>query len=151
MEIRDVRDDETEEAMALAWQVFSEFEAPEYSDEGVAEFRRYIRPSAIRTLRQNGVLYLLGAYEEAALLGILAYKPTGHISLLFVRTQHHRKGIAKALFATFLARCQKAGVSALDVHASPYAVPVYEKLGFAATAPQRLENGILYVPMRRDL
>ena len=29
-------------AMDLVWRVFSEFEAPDYSDEGVAEFRRFI-------------------------------------------------------------------------------------------------------------
>ena len=41
-EIRRLKPWEVEAAMALAWEVFLQFEAPEYSDEGVETFRRDI-------------------------------------------------------------------------------------------------------------
>ena len=34
------------------------------------------------------------------------------------------------------------------VNASPYAVGIYEKLGFKATYDQTEEDGILYTPMK---
>ena len=33
------------------------------------------------------------------------------------------------------------------VHASPYAVPVYERLGFRATNKEQLTDGLRYTPM----
>ena len=41
-EIRRIRSSEVEEALALAWEVFLEFEAPDYRPEGTEAFRRDI-------------------------------------------------------------------------------------------------------------
>ena len=41
MEIRLLRNAETQEAVRLIWEVFSEFEAPVYSAQGVEEFRMF--------------------------------------------------------------------------------------------------------------
>jgi hypothetical protein len=34
------------------------------------------------------------------------------------------------------------------VHSSPNAVDAYERLGFKAVGPEKLENGIYFIPMR---
>ena len=42
--IRLLNADDIIPAMDLVWRVFFEFEAPEYSEEGIAEFKVFIEP-----------------------------------------------------------------------------------------------------------
>lgn len=37
----------------------------------------------------------------------------------------------------------------MTVNSSPYAVPVYEKLGFHATGSEQTVNGLRFTPMER--
>ena len=37
---------------------------------------------------------------------------------------------------------------AVTVNSSPFAVKVYEKLGFTATGSRQVSDGIVYIPMR---
>ena len=39
MEIRNIKNTEMKEALDLVWRVFLEFEAPDYTEEGIKEFR----------------------------------------------------------------------------------------------------------------
>jgi predicted GNAT family N-acyltransferase len=50
----------------------------------------------------------------------------------------HVKGIALA----------NGHAGSFTVNATPYAVPVYERFGFAATGARVDKNGISFVPMR---
>lgn len=150
-EIRLVEDAELPKVLQLAWEVFCEFEAPEYSPRGVEEFRQYVQPETFRLYVQERHLEVFGAFTKEGPIGLLAWIPSGHISLMFVEKHHHGQGVAKQLFGEVLARCGPNGVKELTVHSSPYAVPVYQKFGFVATAQQQLENGILYTPMHRLL
>ncbi len=139
-------------ALALVRDVFWEFEAIEYEDEGVLEFENYIGYENIARHMQEGSLAMLACFENKRLAGVLALRTPGHISLLFVAKAHQRKGIARALLGE-MARClaQVAGTQELTVNSSPYAVPVYQKLGFAPTGPQQTKNGIRFTPMARTL
>jgi predicted GNAT family N-acyltransferase len=44
-----------------------------------------------------------------------------------------------------------SGATKLEVHSSPVAVSVYQALGFSVTAPERVDDGIRYIPMERLL
>lgn len=147
METRELKREEIEPAMALVWQVFSEFEAPEYSAEGVETFRAFIQPEEISALLDAGELRIWGAYAEGSMRGVLAEKGTGHICLFFVLKEFHGQGIGRALFDCYLAVCRRVQVQYMTVNSSPYAVPIYRKLGFSDTAPEQLTNGIRYIPM----
>ena len=68
-----------------------------------------------------------------------------HIGGFFVRADHHRRGIGRALFE---AMRQDYPVQVFTVHSSPYAVPVYERLGFVATAAEQVTDGLRYTPMQ---
>lgn len=140
MEIRRLEASERGPAMDLVWRVFQQYEAPEYSPEGVRTFRAYITdPMALSSLT------VYGAFEEGFIVGVLAIREGGtHISLFFVDPAWHRKGIGKALFRRFLA---DSGAEQVTVHSSPYAVEVYRRLGFRPTAPEQLADGIRYTPM----
>lgn len=41
MEIAKISKEKLPEAMQLVWEGFSEFEAPDYSQEGIDEFKRF--------------------------------------------------------------------------------------------------------------
>jgi len=73
-----------------------------------------------------------------------------HISLLFVARERQRQGIGRQLLQEVLkiARRYEPELSAVDVHSSPNAVDAYERLGFKAVGPEKLVNGIYFIPMR---
>ena len=41
--VRELKQEETEKALRLAWKVFQEYEAPDYTEEGVEEFYQSIQ------------------------------------------------------------------------------------------------------------
>ena len=147
METRDLRPEELEQAMALVWQVFSEFEAPVYAPEGVEEFCTFIRTDNIAGKTQTGEMRVWGAFPDGVPRGVLAERGAGHISLLFVQKEFHRQGISRALFEHYADICRKAGMKCVTVNSSPYAVEVYCRLGFMETGPEQTRNGIRFTPM----
>jgi len=56
---------EKADAVHLAWVVFLEFEAPDYSEEGINTFRDFINNEDVI----NG-LEMYGAYEKGTLVGV---------------------------------------------------------------------------------
>jgi len=150
--IRALLPEDLDAAMSLVWEVFSEFEAPDYSDEGVAEFRAYIRSDAVRALMARGELALWGYFDGSAMVGVIAARPPLHIALLFVQKQYHRRGIARALLHTVLTEFGRpSDCGTVTVNSSPYAVEAYRRLGFADTDREQTVNGLRFVPMRRPL
>ena len=139
MEIRELKNCELEDALKLVWEVFSEYEVPEYSEEGINEFWSFIHDtSELEKLR------IYGAFDDDKILGVLAVRKE-HISLFFVDQKYHRKGIGKALFNCFIGNTKEKEVT---VNSSPYAVKAYEKLGFSSIDKEQIRNGIKYVPMK---
>jgi GNAT superfamily N-acetyltransferase len=147
MEVRELTRGEISTAMELVWEVFSEFEAPGYAPEGVETFRAFIQPDEINRMIDAGELRLWGAFAGDRLRGVVAEKGAGHISLFFVQKQFHGQGVGRVLFEHYAAVCRAAGVTAITVNSSPYAVPIYRRLGFADTDAERVTSGIRYVPM----
>jgi len=142
-----LRPEETELAMALVWQVFCEFEAPEYEAEGVEEFRTFILVENITNKMRTGEMRLWGAFSDGALRGVLAERGAGHISLLFVQKEFHRQGISRALMEHYTQLCRNAEVEDITVNSSPYAVEVYRRLGFTETGAEQTQKGIRFTPM----
>lgn len=127
-------------ACDLVWQVFCRFEAPEYPEEGIAEFRKTLENmDALRHMP------FYGAFHRGELVGVLAMRKPQHISLFFVKEAWHRQGVGRLLFDAM--RQDYAG-PAFTVNSSPYAVEVYRRLGFVPTDTEQLTNGIRYTPMR---
>lgn len=139
LEIRDLCPAEAEAARALAWEVFLEFEAPDYAQEGIDEFRRFLNdPEQLKALR------FFGALHHGVVVGVLAARGA-HISLFFVKTEYHRQGVGRALFL-HLTHLDEGGK--ITVNSSPYARGFYRRLGFSETAGEQTANGIRYLPMQ---
>ena len=128
------------EALTLDYKVFDEYEAPDYTQEGVDEFHKSI--CAPEYLSQ---LYVLGAFDGEKLIGVIAARnQLSHIALFFVDGEYHRQGIGKDLFLRLLEACPS---DIITVNSSPYAVPVYHKLGFCDTNSEQVVKGIRFTPM----
>ena len=147
--IRKLKTSEIEEALNLVWKVFEEFEAPDYSDEGVQEFKNFIVPENYIDKILKSELIMWGCFIDTKIVGIITIRPPCHIALLFVDKTFHRKGIARSLFNTVLDHYKKTSeYTEMTVNSSPYALEVYRRLGFVDTDTEQLKNGIRFVPMK---
>lgn len=127
----------------LIKKVFLQFEAPDYSDEGVAHFMMYLDEELEKELLA-GQLELWGATYDQQVVGVLAVRSSKHVALLFVDETYHRQGIAKAMYRAMLSELSP---KQLTVNSSPYAVSVYERLGFRLSGGEETVMGIRFQPM----
>ena len=118
-----------------------QFEAPDYSEEGIQSFRDFIEKKEIAN-----TLEFWGAYDDNELKGVIATREERkHICCFFVKAQYHRQGIGRKLWEYLL---ENNPNEIITVNSSPYAVPIYHKLGFVDTDAEQLSDGIRYTPMR---
>jgi GNAT superfamily N-acetyltransferase len=135
-------------ALDLVWKVFLEFEAPDYSRQGIEEFRKFISYNSIVEKFDNGELHFWGCIDNDELTGIIVTRRINHICMLFVKKEYHRRGIATSLFQTVKERCKsQKNISKITVNSSPYAVEFYHHLGFVDTDREQTVNGIRFTPM----
>jgi ribosomal protein S18 acetylase RimI-like enzyme len=149
---REIRTGEEEQACRLVMDCFNEFVAPGYSDEGVAEFSKYVNPEFTQQRLANNHFIIL-ALDNDVLAGVIEVRNYNHICLFFVRTEYQNKGIGKKLHELAVRKCKlsKPEVAVIEVNSSPYAVHIYEKLGFVKVSEEQISNGIRYTPMTLKL
>ena len=151
-QIRFVDPEEWEDAMALAWKTFLEFEGDVYPPEGVRNFEDFITDSALKKMFLRGTYQMMAAYDGEKLIGMISMRNEKHISLLFVDRSYHRRGIGRALVRALAAYVRKEmGHKQLTVNASPYGVEFYHSLGFFDLGPQKQQDGIIFTPMLLNL
>lgn len=150
--IRKIAGNEVEDAMSLAFEVFMQFEAPDYHPSGVESFKRDIveNPEFLEKARQ-GVFPIYGAFygdKLVALMGMRSDKK--HINLAFTKREYQRKGIARAIFHYLLNDVLKENPSleALTLNSSPYGIPFYLSLGFIPLSEEQEIDGMRFTPMK---
>jgi predicted GNAT family N-acyltransferase len=132
----------------LIKRVYDEFVAVDYCEEGNRFFYDWIQPSKIAERQRSG-RNIWVARVQSDLIGVIETRENKYISLLFVDKTYQGKGIAKKLLDKALKEIIRRvpDTDTVLVHASPFSIPVYEKLGFVATDSMQEENGIKYLPM----
>ena len=141
IDIRKILPKEKSAALDLVWRVFLKFEAPQYPAEGVRFFREYLDND-----EATSALDIYGAFVGSRVVGVLAMRNSGtHVSLFFVDEEYHRQGIGKALFEYMI---KTSSPDFVTVHAAPYAVEIYSRLGFSAAGGEVTEDGLIYTPMK---
>jgi GNAT superfamily N-acetyltransferase len=136
----------------LIKKVYDEFVSLDYSDEGNQFFYDWIQPSRILE-RQKKRRTILTAIVDSIIIGVIEIRDNNTISLLFVDKAYQVRGIAKKLFQESLKECIKKDrkLDKFYVHASPFSIPVYNKLGFSVTDVMQENNGIKYLPMEMEI
>lgn len=138
--VKRLKSNETETALDLVMKVFMEYESPDYSEEGVEEFNKTMQDEEYLSK-----LCMYGAYASERLIGVIATRSEGtHIALFFVDSDFQGKGVGRSLFQTVLADNDS---NRITVNSSPYAVPIYKKLGFTETDSEQAVNGLRFTPM----
>lgn len=136
-------------ALELVWRVFEEFEAPEYSQEGIEEFRGFIDLEAMEQRIVKKELFMWGCFKGERIIGVIATRLPCHITLLFVDKECHRRGIARRLYGAVLDFYKSSSQhKEMTVNSSPYAVRAYRKLGFVDVDTEQIVNGIRFIPMK---
>lgn len=140
IEIREIKNEEMKEALDLVWRTFLEYEAPDYTQEGIEEFKRTIDNEQWIKERQ-----FIGAFENTKIVGVIATKDSNHIALFFVDGNYHRRGIGKSLYSRIK---ESNSTGYFTVNSSPYAHEVYKHLGFIDTDTEQVVNGLRFFPMK---
>lgn len=149
LQYRVLTPEDAPEASRLIGAAFEEFIAPDFTEEGKALFRHGMTPEEILDCTNR---FYIGAFNGDALIGLTGLRDISHICLFTVRKDYHRQGIGRRLFE-LLAGSVKAvhpEVDRLTVHASNYAVPVYERLGFVLDQANQSEHGMVFNRMHWD-
>jgi GNAT superfamily N-acetyltransferase len=136
----------------LIKKVYDEFVSIDYCEEGNKFFYDWIQPSRIAE-RQRNQINLWVAFMDLKLVGMIEVRDNKFISLLFVDKDYQGQGIAKRLFDESLKEIirRDSKLNKFYVHASPYSIPIYKKLGFIETDKMQEENGMKYLPMEMTI
>ena len=140
--IRQIQEDEIKNAIELVWRTFLEYEAPDYTEVGINEFKKAIDDKEWVNSR-----CFIGAFDGNEIVGVIATKDKCHIALFFVDGRYHRQGIGRRLYNYV---CNENEQGYFTVNSSPYAHEVYKHLGFVDTVGKQSINGLIFYPMRND-
>lgn len=136
----------------LIQKVYNEYVSIDYCEEGNKFFYDWIQPTKIAE-RQTKQINIWVACKDSDIVGMIEIRDNKFISLLFVDKEYQGQGIAKRLFNESLKEIiqRDTKLDKFHVHASPYSVPIYKKLGFIETNKILEENGIKYLPMEMTI
>lgn len=150
--VRPVYRNEWDDAMALAWRTFMQFEARDCTPEGIESFQDFITDTVLYKMFMLGSYQLFGAYDNGRMVGMISLRNEIHISLLFVDERYHRMGIGRGLI-DYVSRyvLTEEGHGSITVDAAPYATGFYHRLGFVDTDREQIRDGIRYTPMMRRI
>ena len=143
IEVKQLVNNEKDEALLFAKRIFIESENESYSKEGIETFCNFVDNKKITKLFK-----VYGAFEDNILKGLIATdRRKRHINLFFVDKVSQGKGIGKKLMNIVVNNNEN---SYITVNSSRYGVPVYEKLGFIKMEEEKEQeqDGLKFTPMK---
>ena len=150
--IRKIHSCEVDEVLALAFEVFMQFEAPDYKPEGVETFKRDITQNQeFISACRHGICPIYAAFDKGKIIGIIGMRSSKtHINLVFTKKEYHRQGVATAIFRYLLSDILKENPSLREItlNSSPYGKPFYLHLGFVPLSEEQEIDGIRFTPMK---
>ena len=141
IEIKQLVNNEKNEALLFAKRVYIESKDESYSEQGIETFWKFIDNKKI-----TKSFKVYGAFEDNILKGLIATdRRKRHISLFFVDKVSQGKGIGKELMSVIVNDNEN---SYITVNSSRYGVPIYEKLGFIKIEEEKEQDGLKFTPMK---
>ncbi len=145
MLIREMNFNDIESVNILIKEVFDQFMSGDYTEEGIANFYEFISPSSLRERLSSGNRFYTAEKDEI-IAGVIEVRDNSHIALFYVSGIFHGKGIGRSLFVHALKYIPPG--TAITVNSSPFALPVYERLGFTRQLPAGMKDGMAFIPMK---
>ena len=150
--IRKITSNEVEESLALALEVFMQFEAPDYKPEGVETFKRdIVENDAFIENCRRGECPIYAAFDGNKIVGIIGMRSSKtHINLVFTKKEYHHQGIATAIFHYLLEDLRKdnPALKEITLNSSPYGKGFYLHLGFVPLSEEQEIDGMRFTPMK---
>ena len=141
IEIKQLFNNEKDEALLFAKKVYIESKDESYSEQGIKTFCNFVDNKKI-----TKSFKVYGAFENNILKGIIATdSQKRHICLFFVDKVSQGKGIGKELMQVVVNDNEN---SYITVNSSRYGVPIYEKLGFIKIEEEKEQDGLKFTPMK---
>ena len=133
--------------IAVAWVTFKQIASQVSDEEAANAFREGLTSTQLYIDFLQGRYPVFCACQNKKVVGMIAMKDHSHISLLFVRPEFQRKGIATRLLKQSVAYCRSNGGMELTVNAISTGAPFYISNGFESLGEERVEQGLRFVPM----
>ena len=141
IEVKQLLNNEKDEALLFAKRVFIESEDDSYTKKGIETFCNFVDNKKI-----TKSFKVYGAFEDNILKGVIATdRRKRHINLFFVDKSSQDKGIGKELMRVVVNNNEN---SYITVNSSRYGVPIYEKLGFIKIEEEKEQDGLKFTPMK---
>jgi GNAT superfamily N-acetyltransferase len=157
--------DETSDAqavgalIAVTYRKFNfDFASPEEQEKLLGPFRYAwsadpILQDAIKRVVRTEMIFV--TEDAGQIVGVLRCRP-GRLQSLFVRVDHHRKGIGRKLVERCEEWCANRGSKEILLVATLYAVPFYQAVGYKKSTGIRNGwsfdgEGLRYQPMKKEL
>ena len=141
IEIKQLFNNEKDEALLFAKKVYIESKDESYSEQGIETFCNFVDNKKI-----TKSFKVYGAFENNILEGLIATdSQKSHICLFFVDKVSQGKGIGKELMQVVVNDNEN---SYITVNSSRYGVPIYEKLGFIKIEEEKEQDGLKFTPMK---
>lgn len=151
-EVRWATSDDWPAIMEMIWKTFMKFEARDYTDEGIANFRDFLTNGRIYQMFMEGSYLMLVALDRGKVIGQISVRNGNHISLLFVDEIYHRRGVGRELIRSMAAYLKKEKQEIfISVKAAPYALGFYRRVGFHICSPEEEYSGIRVTSMEKFL
>jgi GNAT superfamily N-acetyltransferase len=146
--IRPAQIEDSERIATLISELAVTFIVHEFSPEGRGRFMAEHTPTSIEERIRAGFSYHV-AEVSCEIVGVVGVRDSSHLYHLFVAEAFQGRGLGRKLWEHAKTICmEKGSPGAFTVNASRNAVAVYERLGFAVTAPVRDIGGVRFVPMK---
>ena len=141
IEIKQLVNNEKDEALLFAKRIFIESENESYSKEGIETFCNFVDNKKV-----TKSFKVYGAFEDNILKGLIATdRRKRHINLFFVDKVSQGKGVGKKLMNIVVNNNEN---SYITVNSSRYGVPIYEKLGFIKMEEEKEQDVLKFTPMK---
>ncbi len=173
VEILHGTEEDWEDAMALCWRVFKACDAADYPVRGCESFLEFISDQFLKKMFLLGRYRLYVAKAGGVIIGVAGLRENSHISLLFTDTAYQGFGIGRALVETVCMYLKedaderwlpenedekindllfvRSEENVVTVNSAPSATGFYENMGFGYLGGRLEKDGIIYVPMKKDL
>ena len=145
--------DDLSDFCALIREVYDEFVAPDYADEGNRTFYSYVSEEAVHDRMHGDGALMISAKADDRIVGACSFRDVNHLSTFFVKKEYHGRGVGRMMFAYALSKLKTdhPGLESIEVNSSPFALPVYKRLGFVLVDGRKEKDGIIYYPMKYEI